>query len=141
MFRLKFQMLDIEVDITLTKHITILDGESGTGKTFLYDLILQYQNEQRDDRILCLNIDNAADSWGGFALERMKKIKNGLVFIDHADDVLRNRKLYEYMLLDRENHYIIASRIYGEKYSELANVVVENNCVQVKYLINTDRGV
>ena len=135
--RLQFIYMDfIDVNIELRQRKTVINGNNGTGKSYLYNVIEQYAQEEKRNDILCLNVDNTDINDIDHTIERIQKIKDGIIIIDQADDILSNRKLYEYILSDKNNHYIIMSRKYFEKYSELARIQASNNSISIQYKLN-----
>lgn len=136
---LKFKYMDIiDVDLELKQHKTVLNGDNATGKTYLYNIIEQYAQEENRKDIMCLNIDNANNDYADYVVTRINKIKDGLIVIDNGDIVLRNKKLHDCIDLDNKNHYIIMSRQYYSSYSELAKLIVSKDNISLRYKINTD---
>lgn len=76
------------IDIKLSNKINIIDGNSGTGKTFVYDII----NKNKVANIICINKDTI-DSWKYIKspVENFKEIlednDNTLFIIDRADEI------------------------------------------------------
>lgn len=91
------------VDFTFTNNITILMGDSGTGKTASFSLIRECM--AINPNILCLNY-----------LDYLKDIKSiisqaegKLIVIDNAD-ILLNDDTRKYISLDSKNQYLIIGR-------------------------------
>lgn len=91
------------VDFTFTNNITILMGDSGTGKTASFSLIRECM--AINPNILCLNY-----------LDYLKDIKSiisqaegKLIVIDNAD-ILLNDDARKYISLDSKNQYLIIGR-------------------------------
>lgn len=91
------------VDFTFTNNITILMGDSGTGKTASFSLIRECM--AINPNILCLNY-----------LDYLKDIKSiisqaegKLIVIDNAD-ILLNNDTRKYISLDNKNQYLIIGR-------------------------------
>lgn len=91
------------VNFTFTNNITILTGESGTGKTAAFSFIKECMALNPD--ILCLNY-----------LDYQKKILNvlqgvngKLIVIDNAD-ILLDDDTRKYISLDDKNQYLIIGR-------------------------------
>lgn len=135
---LKFVYMDyITVDIVLKHRKTVLNGKSATGKSYLYTIIDQYAQEENRKDILCLNVDNVDTDDIEYTINKIRKIQDGIIVIDQADNILWNKDLYEHILLDRSNFYIIMSRKYYERYSELAKIQISKKCISIKYKLNT----
>lgn len=127
----------VDVDIELRQKKTVLNGDSATGKTYLYNVIEQYAQEENRKDIVCLNIDNANNEYAVYAVDRINAVKDGLIIIDNGDIVLRNKKLCDCVMSDNSNNYIIMSRQHYEQYSELAKLVISKNSIKIRYKLNT----
>lgn len=91
------------VDFTFQNNITILMGDSGTGKTAAFSFIRECM--AINPKILCLNY-----------LDYQKNIKDiisktdgKLIVIDNAD-ILLNDETRKYISLDNKNQYLIIGR-------------------------------
>lgn len=91
------------VDFTFTNNITILTGDSATGKTATFSFIRECMAINPD--ILCLNyLDFQKD-----ILQILKATKKKLIVIDNAD-ILLNDETRKYISLDSQNQYLIIGR-------------------------------
>lgn len=134
---LKFLYMDyVNVDIELRSKKTVINGKNGTGKSYLWNIISQYAMEENRKDILCLNVDNVDTDDIEYTINKIRKIQDGIIVIDQADNILWNKDLYEHILLDRSNFYIIMSRKYCERYSELAKIVSDKTHISIKYKLN-----
>lgn len=134
---LKFLYMDyVNVDIELKSKKTVINGKNGTGKSYLWNIISQYAMEENRKDILCLNVDNVDTDDIEYTINKIRKIQDGIIVIDQADNILWNKDLYEHILLDRSNFYIIMSRKYYERYSELAKIVSDKTHISIKYKLN-----
>lgn len=134
---LKFLYMDyVNVDIELRSKKTVINGKNGTGKSYLWNIISQYAMEENRKDILCLNVDNVDTDDIEYTINKIRKIQDGIIVIDQADNILWNKDLYEHILLDRSNFYIIMSRKYYERYSELAKIVSDKTHISIKYKLN-----
>ncbi len=91
------------VDFTFTNNITVLTGDSGTGKTAVFSFIKECMAV--NPKILCLNY-----------LDYQKNIKNiismtegKLIVIDNAD-ILLDDDTRKYISLDDKNQYLIIGK-------------------------------
>ena len=91
------------IDFTFKNNITILMGDSGTGKTAAFSFIQECM--AINSQILCLNY-----------LDYQKDIKNiiiqskgKLIVIDNAD-ILLDDEIRKYISLDDRNQYLIIGR-------------------------------
>ena len=91
------------VDFEFTNNITILTGDSGTGKTLSYSLIKESMILNQD--ILCLNYLDYQKNIGEIIRDAEKK----LIVIDNAD-ILLDDDTRKYIALDDRNQYLIIGR-------------------------------
>ncbi len=128
-----------KVDIELRQQYTILNGDSGTGKTWLYKLLDKHSKE--DKNILCVNIDTVEQLNKAQVdlIDILKKKKNTLIFIDQADEIFRNEQIENYVtyndnIVDSGNFYIICSRncqlSYNARYWAVVKVK-DNNDLEI----------
>ncbi|MCI7792245.1 MAG: ABC transporter ATP-binding protein [Lachnospiraceae bacterium] len=91
------------LDFNFTSNITILTGDSGTGKTASFSFIKECMALNPD--IMCLNyLDYQKD-----IADIIKKAKGKLIVIDNAD-VLLDDDVRKYIALDDKNQYLIIGR-------------------------------
>lgn len=125
------------IDLNLKERITILSGDSASGKTYIFNSIKRYVRQNNTNNILCINLDtiNYADA----IIEKIKSIKNGLIIVDEANKVLKNKELTEFIRGDFEskNNYIIIGRSLSlnTKYTELAEPDISEDKISIKYLV------
>lgn len=137
MKELKFTYMDyIDVTLKLKNKKTVLNGNSATGKSYLYSIIEQYKQEEKRKDIICLDVNNVDIDDTSNVIEKIKKLDDGIVVIDQADDILTDKNLYETIINDNKNYYIIMSRKYFTRYSQLAKTVISYNHIGLKYRLN-----
>ena len=91
------------LDFEFTSNITILTGDSGTGKTASFSIIKECMAINSD--ILCLNyLDYQKD-----IADIIKKANGKLIVIDNAD-ILLGDDLRKHIALDDKNQYLIIGR-------------------------------
>jgi Holliday junction resolvasome RuvABC ATP-dependent DNA helicase subunit len=91
------------VDFRFDNNITILTGDSGTGKTASFSFI--HECMAVNSHILCLNyLDYQRD-----IAAIIKSAEKKLIVIDNAD-VLLSDELRKYIALDDKNQYLIIGR-------------------------------
>ena len=91
------------LDFKFTSNITILTGDSGTGKTASFSFIKECMALNPD--IMCLNyLDYQKD-----IADIIKNLNGKLIVIDNAD-VLLNNDMRKYIALDDKNQYLIIGR-------------------------------
>ena len=91
------------VDFTFQTNITILMGDSGTGKTAAFSFIRECM--AINPQILCLNYLDYQKNIKGILSETEGK----LIVIDNAD-ILLNDETRKYISLDDKNQYLIIGR-------------------------------
>ena len=91
------------VDFTFTNNITILMGDSGTGKTATFSFIRECMAV--NPQILCLdNYDYQKD------IKKLVSSESGkLIVIDNAD-ILLDDDTRKYISMDHKNQYLIIGR-------------------------------
>lgn len=91
------------VDFKFTNNITILTGDSGTGKTASFSFIQECMAMNPD--IICLNyLDYQKD-----ISTIIKTAEGKLIVVDNAD-VLLDDDIRKYIALDDKNQYLIIGR-------------------------------
>ena len=91
------------VDFNFTNNITILTGDSGTGKTASFSFIKECMALNPD--IMCLNyLDYQKD-----ITAMIKSAERKLIVIDNAD-VLLDDDIRKYIAVDDKNQYLIIGR-------------------------------
>lgn len=91
------------LDFEFTNNITILTGDSGTGKTAAFSFIKESMALNSD--IVCLNYLDYQKNIGDIIRNTEKK----LIVIDNAD-ILLDDDLRKYIALDDKNQYLIIGR-------------------------------
>jgi hypothetical protein len=92
-----------EVDFIFTNNITILIGNSGTGKSVSFSFLLESKSE--DDRLLCLNYTDIKSN----IKEILEEAEGKLIVIDNADVLLTN-EMRRFIAFDARNQYLIIGR-------------------------------
>ncbi len=91
------------VDFQFTNNITILTGNSGTGKTASFSFIKECMALNPD--ILCLNYLDYQKDIAGI----IQSVSGKLIVIDNAD-VLLDDEIRKYIAVDDKNQYLIIGR-------------------------------
>ncbi len=91
------------LDFEFTNNITILTGDSGTGKTVAFSFIKECMALNPD--IICLNYLDYQKDIGNIIRNTEKK----LIVIDNAD-ILLDDDTRKYIALDDKNQYLIIGR-------------------------------
>lgn len=91
------------VNFKFTNNITILTGDSGTGKTAAFSFIRECMAV--NSRILCLNYLDCQKDIG----DVIRHAEGKLIVIDNADILLED-ETRKYISLDDRNQYLIIGR-------------------------------
>lgn len=91
------------VDFYFTNNITILTGDSGTGKTASFSFIKECM--ALNPEIVCFNYLDYQKDIGAI----IKSTERKLIVIDNAD-VLLNDDIRKYIAVDDKNQYLIIGR-------------------------------
>lgn len=91
------------VDFAFTNNITILMGDSGTGKTVSFSFIKECEAVNQD--ILCLNYLDYRNDVRGI----ISRAEGKLIVIDNAD-ILLDDDTRKYISMDAKNQYLIIGR-------------------------------
>ena len=91
------------VDFRFTNNITILTGDSGTGKTLAFSLIRECMAV--NPKLLCINYLDYQKDIG----DMIRKADGKLIVIDNAD-ILLDDDTRKYISLDDKNQYLIIGR-------------------------------
>lgn len=91
------------VDFKFTNNITVLTGDSGTGKTASFSFIKECMALNPD--IMCLNYLDYQKNISNM----IKSAERKLIVIDNAD-VLLDDDVRKYIALDDKNQYLIIGR-------------------------------
>ena len=119
------------VDFTFKNNITILMGDSGTGKTAAFSFVRECMAVNQ--KILCFNyLDYQKDM-----KDVISKTEGKLIVIDNAD-ILLNNDTRKYISLDDKNQYLIIGRnpknFFATK-ENLFELVSEKIGEQTKFMI------
>ena len=153
----------VKYDFVLKRNITILTGDSGSGKTVLIDLIRDYNRYGTDSGVFlscdceCKTINN--EDWE----RQIEETSGNIIFIDEGNRFLISKRFAE-LVKQSDNYFVLATReklatlsysineIYGfresgkfheakQKYNEIYHLygeISENNPVNPEYVITED---
>ena len=101
--KLRFQT-DRLYDLDLKERMVFVTGDSGVGKTYLYNQIAQYKVYSHAVNILCYNVGILT---GNLSLEeQLKGVQNKLIILDNADIIVPHA-LRRKIASDYNNQYLI----------------------------------
>lgn len=99
----------LQYKFTIERNITILRGDSATGKTTLIDMIASYQNNGENSGIMISSDKPCAVLSGIHWKENLSLIKDSIVFIDEGDRFVSSKEFAEAAKAS-DNYYVIATR-------------------------------
>ncbi len=153
----------IKYDFVINRNITILTGDSGSGKTVLIDMIREYRRYGSDSGVtvscdrICKTLDN--EDWE----YQLKETEGSIIFIDEGNRFLFSKRFAE-LALASDNYFVLATReklpmlpysiheIYGfrksgkfheakQKYNEIYHLygeITDKDGVAPQYVITED---
>lgn len=99
----------VKYDFTLTRNITILTGDSASGKTVLIDYIRDYRRYGSESGVMvscdreCRTLDN--EDWE----MQLKRITNSIIFIDEGNRFVTSKEFAK-LALESDNYFLLATR-------------------------------
>lgn len=99
----------IKYDFIINRNITILTGDSGSGKTVLIDLIREHRRYGADSGVFlscdceCKTIDN--EDWE----RQIEETTNSIIFIDEGNRFLVSKRFAE-LVQKSDNYFVLATR-------------------------------
>lgn len=107
--RIIVQNKRIRFDFEIRRNLTVLRGDSATGKTTLIEMIQEYVNNKEDSSIelicdkTCYVLEGA--TWKG----QLSEMKDSIVFIDEGNSFVFSDDFSE-AIQNTDNYYVIVSR-------------------------------
>ena len=107
--RVIIQNKRIRYDFELNRNITILQGDSATGKTVLIEMIQEYMNQGKASMIdlqcdkKCGVIEGS--TWQG----QLSQFSDSIVFIDEGNEFILSTE-FARTIKDTDNYYVIVTR-------------------------------
>ena len=98
----------LKYEFTIRRNITVIKGNSATGKTTLIELIREY-NEQEDSGIFLQSAKPCVVIYGRNWREQLEKISGCIVFIDESGRFTRSEE-FARAIQGTDNYYVIVSR-------------------------------
>lgn len=99
----------VKYDFVIKRNITVLTGDSGSGKTVLIDLIRDYRRYGADSGVqvscdcACRTIDD--EDWE----RQLQEISGSIIFIDEGNRFLPSRRFAE-LVQHSDNYFVLATR-------------------------------
>ena len=99
----------LQYRFTIERNLTILRGDSATGKTTLIDMLAAYQQNGTDSGIEVRCEKNCTVLTGLRWQENLSSIHDNIVFIDEGDRFVTSKDFAE-AVRSSDNYYVIATR-------------------------------
>ena len=104
---LKYSYLGFNLDLDLKTNLILISDKSGTGKSFLYDIIKE--QSIGDDEVVGISCEEINNYKLVTLLDTFKQEKNKLFIIDNAD-IMLDTETRRYIAFDTKNQYILIGR-------------------------------
>lgn len=126
----------IAFKLAIKDNLTLIGGQSGSGKTLLFEAFQSDMVLNENSNITCINYTTAKE----IISETLKNSSGKLFIIDNADIILNRDQRFN-ISLDKKNQYIVFTHsLYGFKpsASSIAELKVENNIGKLYYPLLED---
>lgn len=104
---LKYKYLGFNLDLDLKTNLILISDKSGTGKSFLYDIIKS--QSIGDDEVIGISCEEINNYKLVTLLDTFKQEKNKLFIIDNAD-IMLDTETRRYIAFDTKNQYVLIGR-------------------------------
>ena len=101
--KIVFQADPFSYDLVFDDRITLVGGDSGTGKTVLYDMLEDLKQTEEYNAIKLFNYKSED------VLEKLKQCRNNFVVIDNAD-ILVDDEVRRFINFEFSNQYMLFLR-------------------------------
>lgn len=101
--KIAFQADLFSYDLVFEDRITLVGGDSGTGKTVLYDMLEDLKQTEEYNAIKLFNFKSED------VLEKLKQCRNNFVVIDNAD-ILMDDEVRRFINFEFSNQYMLFLR-------------------------------
>lgn len=121
---------NLEFNLHFRNNVTLIMGNSGTGKTILYRAINTYARNNNNNNIICLDRNSEA-----YIDTILNNGTGRFILIDNADTLLLMRQRAQ-LAMDPHNQYVIITHCvngYMCNENSLAELKIENNIGKLVY--------
>lgn len=136
---LKFKGYGRDIELRFYSRITLLGGNSGIGKSVLYQLLTVLSAGYKFKNIYCINSD-IAKTQDIDLIKTFQSKKNHLIVIDNSEEIL-GKKEREFILTNIKNQYLILGRNrdgLSLGYKSLGELVVDDKKIYIKYRLKEE---
>ncbi|MCD8149144.1 MAG: Fis family transcriptional regulator [Clostridiales bacterium] len=108
-YRVIVQNKRIRYDFEIRRNITIVRGDSATGKTALIDMVREYFENGAGSAVNLFCEKNCAVVEGRTWTGQLSEIKDSIVFIDEGNEFVMSDE-FSNVIQKTDNYYVIVSR-------------------------------
>lgn len=108
-YRITVQNKRIKYDFEIKRNITIIRGDSATGKTVLIDLIREYYENGEDSGVQLSCKKTCAVLEGRNWKEQLRLLEHCIVFIDEGNSFVSSTE-FAASVKETNNYYVIVTR-------------------------------
>ena len=99
----------LRYEFTVSRNITIIRGDSATGKTTLLELLAAYYNDGDSSGVLVRCDVPCVVVGGQHWRENLSLVRNSIVFIDECNAFVKS-ETFAVSVKESDNYYVIVSR-------------------------------
>lgn len=99
----------VQYKFTLTRNITILQGDSATGKTKMIEMVAAYQQDGGNSGVTVSCDKECVVLSGSYWMTILSSIKDSIVFIDEGEQFVTSTEFAK-AVQESDNYYVIATR-------------------------------
>lgn len=99
----------LHYEFELRRNITVIRGDSATGKTTLVDMIQEYVNNPSGSPVELICDKKCYVLSGKLWKEQLSGVKDGIVFIDEGNEFVKSDE-FARKIKETDNYYVIISR-------------------------------
>lgn len=99
----------IKYDFEIRRNLTVIRGDSATGKTTLVDMIRDYVNNPSGTPVELSCDKKCYVLEGSFWKEQLSAMFDSIVFIDEGNDFIKTQE-FASAIQETDNYYVIISR-------------------------------
>ena len=108
-YEIKIKNNRIQYKFMISRNITILRGDSATGKTTLIDMVDEYNKSGIESGIELTCVKNCVVLDRGNWMRDLEEIRDSIVFIDEGNGFVKSAGFAD-MAKKSDNYYVIATR-------------------------------
>lgn len=119
-YKVRIQNSAVRFTFEIERNVNIIRGNSGTGKTTLIDMVVDYQAEGKASGVEvvcdkpCVAMSRLGQNWQNF----LSGVSDSIVFIDEGERYVSSKAFAEF-ITKSDNYFVIATRnnLYNIPYS------------------------